>query len=99
MAPGPRYYNGPTERAVAAITAEDNRSVLMATVAVHVAVLQLFLAGFAHVDALDIEMQILAGHGVVEIHVDHAHADLLDRYRTRAEVGLQDDLLTRDQLL
>src|SRR5690606_23205087 len=49
-------------------------------------------------DLLHVEVQVLAGHRVVEVHVDHAHADLLHGHRARAEVGLQHDLHARGQL-
>src|SRR5688572_11312381 len=52
-------------------------SVRVPAVAVDVAVLDLFLAGLAHVHDLDVEVQVLAGHRVVEVDVDHAHAHLL----------------------
>ena len=40
-------------------------SVLVATFTVHVAVRDLFLAGLAHFDNLDVEVQVLAGHRVL----------------------------------
>ena len=74
----------------------EHGSVLRAALAVHVAVRRVSSAlGFAHFDDLDVEIQVLAGHRVVEVDVDHAHADLLDGHRARAEVGLQHDLLAR----
>ena len=57
------------------------------------------LRGFAHVDDLHVEVQVLAGHRVVEVDVDHTHADLLDGHGARAEVGLQHDLHARLQAL
>ena len=94
---GRAVFQNATARRRAAITIAL-RSVLVTTVAVDVAVVDLFLAGFAHVDDLDVEVQVLAGHRVVQVDVDDAHADLLHGHRTRAEVGLQHDLLARGQL-
>jgi hypothetical protein len=71
----------------------------MTAFAVHVTVLEFLGRGFAHFDEFDREMQILAGHRMVEVHVDHAHADLLDRHRARAEVRVEDDLHARLQRL
>src|SRR5690606_5893779 len=65
----------------------------------HVAVLDLGLLGFAHLDDLDVEVQVLAGHGMVEVDIDHAHADLLHGHRARAEIGVEHHLLARCQLL
>ncbi|KAG1605827.1 hypothetical protein G6F46_013439 [Rhizopus delemar] len=94
---GSNNRTGPPTRAAAAITIAL-RSVVVAAVAVDVAVVDLFLAGFAHIDDFHVEMQVLAGHRVVQVNVDHAHADLLHGHRARAEVGLQHDLLARGQL-
>src|SRR5690606_11626247 len=74
-------------------------SMLVAAVAVDVAVLDLDRIGFAHLDDLDVEVQVLAGHRVVEIDVDHAQAHLLHGHRARAEVGVEHHLLARGQLL
>src|SRR5690606_26021698 len=41
---------------------------------------------------LDVEVQVLARHRMVEVHVHHAHAHLLDGHRARAEVGVQHHL-------
>src|SRR3546814_3580702 len=74
-------------------------SVVVPALAVHVAVLQLLGGGLAHVDDLDVEMQVLAGHRMVEGDVDHAHADLLDGHRARPEVVVKHNLHARRQAL
>src|SRR5690606_13967787 len=51
-------------------------SVLVATVAVHVAVGDLLGRGGAHINHVDVELQGAPGHRMVEVDVDHAHADL-----------------------
>ena len=53
----------------------DDRSVVVAAFPVHVAVLEFFRRRLAHVDDVDVEMQVLARHRMVEVDVDHAHAD------------------------
>src|SRR5690606_30817361 len=67
-------------------------SVVVAAVPVHVAVLEFLGAGLAHLDDLDVEVQVLARHRMVEVDVDHAHAHLLDGHRTRTEVGVEHHL-------
>ena len=51
-------------------------SVLVTTLAVHVAVLDLFLAGFAHRGDLDGEVQGLTGQRVVAVDDDGVALDL-----------------------
>ena len=68
---------------------------LVATVAVDVAMLQFLGAGLADLDDLDVEVEILAGHRVVEVDIDHGHPHLLDRHRARAEVGIEHYLHSR----
>lgn len=61
--PVPGFFYG-----LAAKTATP-RSVVMTTFAMHVAVRQFFFAGITHIDDLHIEIQTLAGQGMVAI--DH----------------------------
>ena len=60
------------------------RSVVMPTIAMHVPVRHFFGGGIAHFNDFDVEGKILAGHRVVEIDIDNAHADLQHRHRARA---------------
>jgi cell wall-associated NlpC family hydrolase len=75
------------------------QSVVVPAIAVDVAVLDLFGRSFAHFDDLDVEMQVFAGHRVIQIDIDHAHPHFLDRHRARADIGLQHNLHTRHQAL
>ena len=61
----------------------DRRSVVVAALAVHVSVLELLGGGLAHLDDFDVEAKVLAGHRVVEVDIDHAHADFLHGHRAR----------------
>src|SRR6476620_9882548 len=60
------------------IAGSEMTSVVMAAVAMHVPVRQLFLGGFPHIDDGDVEMQVATRHRVVEVDIDNAHAALLD---------------------
>src|SRR5690242_15321553 len=60
------------------------RSVLCTARRMGVAVLQFFLGGIAYFLDRDVEVQRLAGHRVVEVHVDRAHADLVHGDRALA---------------
>src|SRR5690606_28510251 len=75
------------------------RSVLRAAFAVYVAVLDLDRLGLADLDDLDVEMQRLAGHRMVHVDIDDGGADLDHGHRARADAGVDDDLLARQQAL
>ena len=60
------------------------RSMGVRTRRMRMAVLQLFFRGIAHFLHGHIEIQCLAGHRMVEVDVDRAHAHLVHRHRALA---------------
>src|SRR5690606_20773263 len=88
----------PSPTGVSTVAAPAAMSVVVPALAVHVAVLDLLGRCLAHVDDLDVEVQVLAGHRVVEVHVQQAHAHLVDGHRARAEVGVEHHLHPRCEL-
>src|SRR5690625_1226440 len=74
-------------------------AVIVSTGSMHVAVGDFFGIGLAHIHDLLIEPQILAGHGMVQIHIHHAHAYFLHGHWARAEAGIEHHLHARRQAL
>lgn len=76
---------------------ERLRSVLRATLTMGVAMLDFFGCCRAHIHDIQREVQALAGHRVVQVDIDHRHANLQHGHGTRTHLGAQHHLHARHQ--